>query len=612
MFLQKPKMILFDYGQLRLKQVLLAMLIFAVLPFGCSSPNRRGDATRPIILHNSVYTPAGSPLRGTLVGTDGNAPGTFVPTPEEMMALSKNGLNALHIYAEKRYDGLPAGAAAENCDYLIDQAEQNGMYVVLTVAGMQHEPENYEQDVQFLFDFWTFYAPRYANRPHVIYEICNEVPLVENIAEVEADLYRLIRKHAPDTMVLFYSLAATDPVETCLPYLERTAALIDENSLWDNAAVAFHGYECQEDQKGADQFRSVIHTLTRLGYPLMNTELPNRFELSNYPDTALLRVCEEEGISWLSFVYYTRIMVPSFWRGQIDAAGITWLPDKGDWPVVDALCPFVSQRAFECAVSSTVEPVSQERHWVYPLEKGDVIQFDRLNFGAREPLSFTVMVQAEQEGILSVRTGEEMGQELGRCEIPPSHGKFIEVTGYLLSAIDGISDIVIVHEGGDGTIVLRDWRFNLPAQSEYSDPYSGPVFAFNYPYRTGSIRRAPNTDAGSNAALQVEGLENGSSLLFDFVGFHGKNVVLHLRAMPLAGGRVDITAGDMDTEIYELGSLDISGDGGWQEYRCTLDQGHLLMFDPFTQHWDLQFSFHGEEKGKELFIISEFWFEKAG
>ncbi|MDL2206977.1 cellulase family glycosylhydrolase [Eubacteriales bacterium OttesenSCG-928-N13] len=533
-------------------------------------------------------------------------------TSAEMAQLAENGLNTVHIYAEKRLDNLPVGASAENCDYLIEEAQKNGMLVVLTVGEMNHDPDSFERDAQFIYEFWEFYAERYKDRENVIFEICNEVPLAYHIAEVQANAYQIIRKHAPNTMVLFYSLAMTDNIEHFLPYLEETEARIDEASLWDNAALAFHGYESQEDLKGEAHFRNVIHTLTRGGYPLINTELPNRFEQSGYPDTALLRVCEEENISWLSFVFWTRITEPSYWRGQLDAAGIAWKPDYGNWPVPEMRYPFAKQRIWETAASTPLEYVQEYRGISYILKNGDFLDIPDLHFGAREPHALCVTVKSEGTGVLTVHQGNVNGRIIGTCSIPDTHGEYTEVTCAVDSGIIEGDSLYFSYTSEDGgQIYFRDWRFSLPDQALYSNPYINKVAAAEAPFQSGELKRVPCTDTEADVLLQVSGITDNSYLLYDFVGFQGKDVSMHICAMPLAGGTLTVYAGDRKLEYFELGSCEITGEPGqWQEYSFTLHQSRILMYDPHLQYWDLQLIFTGAE-GVELFAIREFWFDTS-
>jgi hypothetical protein len=156
----------------------------------------------------------------------------------------------------------------------------------------------------------------------------------------------------------------------------------------------------------------------------------------------------------------------------------------------------------------------------------------------------------------------------------------------------------------------------LPAQASYTDPLK-LTYAANYPYRSGDIVRRPSTDNGSAARLQVGGITNDSYLLYDFVRFREKNVVIpfHIRAKPLAGGSIEIWAGDYVNEFHWLGELEISGQSGvWADFSCNLEFSQWFnMWNEDNTRYDLKLVFMGEN-GKELFEISEFYIghEKPG
>ena len=149
----------------------------------------------------------------------------------------------------------------------------------------------------------------------------------------------------------------------------------------------------------------------------------------------------------------------------------------------------------------------------------------------------------------------------------------------------------------------------LPAQASYTDPLK-VTLAANYPYRSEGIIRALSTDSGSPAALQIEGITNNSYVLYDFVRFRENNITIpfHIRAMPIAGGTVEISAGDFAVENYPLGECEIKGQAGvWSDFSVDLEFGEwFLMWNGDNTRQDLKLVFKGED-GKELFAISEFY-----
>ena len=563
---------------------------------------------RPVIKNNSIYTAWDTPIRGTMLDGESEFSDWYASFAAEGMRNARdNGLNALHMYTgdtDENGHRLPVDFYVEINDFVVEEAAKNGLYVIFTISWVGFE--NVEEDTQFLYDFWEFYAPRYKDKENVIFEICNEIGWREGLPEVVANAYNIIRSHAPDTMVLPYSFAVCVPPEWGIEqYLKETERFADIP--WTNEAVAFHSYETHESaMMGADWLYHVIDAFIGEGYPIINTEVPNRYELSRYPDVKLYSILEEKGISWLGFVSANLTKQATFWRGQFEAAGLAWQPDYGNWPVTDAIFPFGVQSAAEHVTQTTAQTAADQGHDVLFLSNGDFARYGRVNFGTREPLSFRVSVKAPGGGTITVHEGGPDGPVLGSIEISESEN-YVTVNGELHTAVSGLPDITFVFTG-DGPAILRDWQFVLPRQVSYTDPLK-IIQAANYPFRTGGIVRRPSTDSGSEARFQVEGITDGSSLRFDFVRFRDNNAIpFHIRAMPLAGGTVEIYATDETFKDEWLGSCEISGPSGvWADFSCELDLTWVLLFGGDNSRWDLKLVFRGED-GKELFAVSEFYF----
>ena len=144
----------------------------------------------------------------------------------------------------------------QKIDRWVDWGEQLGLYVILD----HHEVGMHTQER--LREFWTAAAPRYAGRTHILYEIANE-PVgwhVEDYTQNDIDdfmeIYRIMRRHAPDTHIILLSYAVPDPG------MENVAARL-EGVDWTNASVGFHGY--WKDS-------SVPITELKKHYPCINTE----------------------------------------------------------------------------------------------------------------------------------------------------------------------------------------------------------------------------------------------------------------------------------------------------------------------------------------------------
>ena len=302
---------------------------------------------------------------------------------------------------------------------------------------------------------------------------------------------------------------------------------------------------------------------------------------------------------------------------------MTWRPDYGNWPVVDAVYPFGVRAATENAPQTTAAIAADQGSDVLSMGDGNYVTYRRLNFGTREPLAFRIGAKSTGAGVIAVHEGGPGGPVLGSCEINAS-GEYGIFRGDILTAVSGLPDITFTY-AGDGLLMLRDWQFVLPKQISYVDPEK-IIQAADYPFRTGDIVRRPSTDSGSDAWMQVEGVTNGTAIIYDFVRFPIVNSIpFHIRAMPVAGGVVEIYAGEFKHDAgifyydtFPLGRIEIGGESGvWADYTCDLDFYNSnfvnYLITDYIPRWDLALVFSGAE-GEELFAVSEFYIgnEKPG
>ncbi len=173
-------------------------------------------------------------------------------------------------------------------DQWVDWGEELGLYVILD----HHQVGGHNQ--AWLREFWTAAAPRYADRAHVIFEIANE-PVAWNpedytdqdIADF-IEIYQIMRKHAPQTHVIFMSYAV--PAAGMADVADKLTG-VD----WNNASVGFHGYWTSQSTHVRElKFR----------YPAINTEfmsyVPGHRGSSYKMDGYLWQneLMEKLGISW--------------------------------------------------------------------------------------------------------------------------------------------------------------------------------------------------------------------------------------------------------------------------------------------------------------------------
>ncbi|MFH1497072.1 MAG: RICIN domain-containing protein [Verrucomicrobiota bacterium] len=269
----------------------------------------------------------GSLIRGAIISTEtGN-----VPALSDVQAIKTRGLNAIHCYAERDDYGYAAGAKAAAIDQVVQMTRDNNLYLIITIGGGG-------VNAPFIEDFWTFYAPRYKNEAHVIYEIQNEpvvrAPVSSSVIAMEQDAYAIIRTAAPDTPVLLMSYTIFQNAAGVLADMAALGSLID----WDNAAIAFHGY----GENGAAGTRACLEAVIAAGYPCVQTEFyrwpwgTGDFNLvdppSLYQDVDQTGDLERLGVSWLSFLSLGRVQDDTRFKDRLDAAGIGWSPDFGSWP----------------------------------------------------------------------------------------------------------------------------------------------------------------------------------------------------------------------------------------------------------------------------------------
>jgi|GEM_PF-3643440 len=203
---------------------------------------------------------------------------------------------ALNYEEPDKLEGNPEGEPfrwtlkefLEQIDQWVDWAEELGLYVILD----HHEVGTYT--MEWLRTFWEAAAPRYADRPHVIYEIANE-PVAwrpknytqEHINDFQ-DIYQLIREHAPETHVIFLSYAV--PAKGMKSVADMLTG-VD----WSNASVGFHGYWMHTS--------AYIQEL-KAHYPAVNTEFMShtpKNPASTYKMDGYLwqnQLMEKSGISW--------------------------------------------------------------------------------------------------------------------------------------------------------------------------------------------------------------------------------------------------------------------------------------------------------------------------
>jgi hypothetical protein len=223
--------------------------------------------------------------------------------------------------------------------------------VILTIGCGTHNGEiiNYN----WCKDFWAFYAPRYKNRSHVIYESHNE-PGPYNPAAWsstdwwrQVDLWYTIRNYAPNTHILTCSFMSFNDGPAALKGISYMKSCgVD----FSNTSVAFHGYETQSSVEGC------ITTFQKAdggtSPALLCTEFDPATSTAANNDTkvAFNNMIESHFIGWVEFTFLRAGDgdLAGFFKPVVENNGILWTPDFGTWP----------------ACAATQEPIDREIKFV--------------------------------------------------------------------------------------------------------------------------------------------------------------------------------------------------------------------------------------------------------
>ena len=293
----------------------------------------------------------GQRLRGPFTSTE------WTPASTDVAMIKGMGFNALHLYAESFDPNYPAngsttpGYAVANVDAIVAQARTNGLYLIMTIG---NGAWNGNYNAAYITNFWKFYAQRYANETHVLFEIQNE-PVAwgppysspgatpPGALDMEVAAYRTIRSYAPETPVLLFSYAVlgdSGGASAALTDIRafNTNVFGNASAVWTNEAVAFHGYA------GATAMSNAVSQIIAAGYPCFMTEFGGGIWGTGVGglDACAVADLEHLGVSWLTFQYLPPTGVsddvtdPKRYEDIVNWSGLSWTPDFGNWPPVRA------------------------------------------------------------------------------------------------------------------------------------------------------------------------------------------------------------------------------------------------------------------------------------
>jgi hypothetical protein len=623
----------------------------------------------------TVLTAKGTLMRGTTfgVGEFTHADGAGF-TEDDIALIKENGLNSVRFTIDLAWpyedNEEENNKTLEATDRFVALAAKLGLYVWISAGLMWHD--NGFVIFDHLDDFWRMVAPRYANDTNVFFDVVNEMaepgwgdPMAGTSAQYLVSAYETIRELAPDTLCVLWSFSHAVSYEEIAGYLAETERLT--SITWTNEVIGFHSYEAtngyyEEDTwMNTELMRTMIRWLRGQGYPIMNTEVPSfsvayegKMEFSDYPNPELLRVLEEEGVSWTSMTTLGWIFQPSMWRGVIERAGLTWTPDYGPGPGGGLSKPVRVQSAIatphltNTARRSLSEAESLEEMGNHHVNRvpslmvtnGTYVTYESVNFGSLEPYSLTIRARGFVDGaVVAARQGGPDGRVIAELTLDRTDGQNPYYTTYLTGPISGVTDLSFTFDGPDPDVdhfalcYFIDWQFNHPpafSYTVYTDIWNGPVPAANFGYRHNThLWRTPSTDVGATTdvgrTLALTGITDGAQVLYDHVAFvPSGDTTFTVRAKALAGGHIEVYASRGHTIWtvfpwnYHLGHCEINGEKGvWTEYTLEIPEDIIYWVTyggTFTPHGlDLMFRFvaaEGTAVDEELFEISEFTFTR--
>ncbi len=317
-------------------------------------------AARNLPNHNqgTLRSDKGTLLRGIQLSPDQGRTNADHAASLQWNLTNTYGLNTLHVYLEK--NDIAVGAKVGQMDELVNWGAANGYYIIIVPA---HSPNGFYNE-NHLTQFWNFYAPRYANRAHVIYEIANEPlwhPCSESYAKGNSEvinmqkrLYTLIRSKAPSNEILMLTYSFPK-----LPQAVRediAALSAGPNAVnWSRASIAFHGYDWGAGCMGTTDYQAAIKGMKDAanGIPLVMTEF-NGDEGSDGAQNIgkewwrWVKASENLGISYTHFrwLFNDNSRNMNEFKAKINANGIAWTPDFGTWPRPSSTGPGSSLVAF--------------------------------------------------------------------------------------------------------------------------------------------------------------------------------------------------------------------------------------------------------------------------
>jgi hypothetical protein len=489
-----------------MKLLWLQTLLF--LTFSLSIHAQRG---RVQIQNGTLVTDSGTLLRG-VYDRNWSKEFTWDDLRQDIAGIKELGLNCIKVYNEGPYD--PVGDNVAYMDSIVSWTREDSLYLVMTPSwymnfGTEEEPDE-RPVIDFIREYWSFYAERYKDETHMIFDICNEPemysPYDTLILQMELDAYDTIRAHAPETHIMFLSTVYTIDIDSVFNWLNE----IDKHVDWSNASVAMHGYclGVSEEVKAFNQ------RVMDSGYTLIITEFESVLK-QKYAGRALIRVFEEQQISYINFLEADVIVDnPEYYKTMIESSEIRWTPDFGTWPgsieEIEYYDPFTLRWG---------ALYDEGKGWYfgpYPsddleyINTNDYAAYYNLNF-IDTPVSFEVMCSSDDGGgEIEIHLDSLKGPVVGVCSISNTGGwnTYESFACDITTPFDGIHDTYLVFKGtGEEYLFnVRFWYFGKSELLAPQTPYKGVASVL-----PGKIEAEEYDNGGSTISfLDMDTINHGS------------------------------------------------------------------------------------------------------
>ena len=428
------------------------------------------------IQDGTVVTDKGSLLRGVL---DRNYYLDFAweEHKQNIKSIKEYGLNCVHMYM----NGPDVSSPEENQTYydsIVNWTREDSLYLVLTPSWKIGD-DGY--DIEFIREFWKYYANRYKDETHLIFEIANEpqlynAPYDSLTLEMHRSVYDTIRRYAPETHIMLMSYAFNINADSAVMDIQKLGTGID----WSNASISGHGYVYS-----AEATRDFIRELQDSGYAVSITECPSVGNgwTTRYLNKAFYRLFEEEFISSLHHIEIKHLVEnPYVFKKVIESSNIRWTPDFGTWPEslteIDYINPYQMIHAGFDDEEVHIHRLTDSMY-IYGVENNGCVAFYDLDFEENTDVFSIACSPASANGNIEIHLDSLNGPLAGNCLLPPSGGWYdVGTSSCPVNIPEGIHDIFLLFkcDGPHAAGIFKGIVFVKPGMDPEQPPYNGIPF----------------------------------------------------------------------------------------------------------------------------------------